>query len=301
MISSLSPSSLSFLYGIQQTQNRLLQDQQQLTTGLKINSVADAPGQIPELMQTQAQLAHTQQVNSNLVNVTNEVNTAESSLQSAVTLFNSAQTLASQGETGFASATTRQQVAGQLGDILQQLVGVANTSVEGRYIFGGNSDQTQPYTIDLTQTNPISAYAGSAATRQVESPDGTTFAVAQTAQDIFDSPDAQNNVFQAINNVRQALLNNDQSAIDAALPNMQSANTYLNQQLAFYGQVQDRVTNATNYGNNLVTQLQTQLSNLQDANMAEAMTNFTQDATAQQAALAARSKMPTSTLFDYLG
>ncbi len=194
-----------------------------------------------------------------------EVDTAQSVLQTAVSLVERAQTLGAQGASDTSDAQTKQDLAGELGSVLQQLAAVANTTVEGRYIFSGNSDQTAPYSIDLTQANPISAYQGSAATRQALAPDGSTFAISLTAQQIFDGSDGTQNVFTSINNLRQALLNGDTAGAASAMSNVQSAGTYLNQQLAFYGTVQNRVASATDFGQTYVTELQSQLSGIQDA------------------------------------
>jgi flagellar hook-associated protein 3 FlgL len=300
MISSLSPSAMNFLNGMAQLQQEALTADSEMTTGLKINTVSDDPGAIASLYETRSELTQTQQTDTNLGQVTAEVNTAESTLSSAVTLVQQAETLASEGDTGTATASTRVDIAGELGSILQQLVGAANTSVEGRYIFAGDSDQTQPYTIDLTQTNPISSYQGSTSTRQIQGGDGTTFAVAETAQNIFDDPSGQENIFSSINNLRVALLNNDQTAIDAAMPNMSTVGTYLNQQLAFYGNVQDRVTSETNFDGNYETQLQTQMAGIQDANMAQAITQMQQVQTDETAALTAQAQFPKTSLFDFL-
>jgi flagellar hook-associated protein 3 FlgL len=301
MISSLDPSALSFLTGMAQIQQRAQLAETQMTTGLKINTVSDAPDQIASLYETRSQLAQTEHIDTNLDRVTSEVNTAESTISSTVILIERAQTLASQGDTGTATASTRQTIAGELGGILQQLVSAANTNVGGRFIFAGDSDQQAPYSIDLTQANPVSAYQGSGATRQIQGADGTTFSVAQTAQTIFDDPTGQQNIFSSINNLRNALLSNDQQAIDAAMPKLQSVGTYLNQQLAFYGTVQNRVTTETDFGANLETQLKTQLSNIQDADLAQAVTLLQQAQTQQTAALTARAQLPKTSLFDFLG
>ena len=301
MITSLDPAALNFLNGLIQIQQREQRAQQQMTTGLKINNVSDAPGQIATLLEARSELTQTQQIDTNLGRVKTEVDMAETSLSSAVGLVERAQTLASQGQTGTATAKTRQDLAGELAGILQQLVSTANSSVEGRFVFAGDSDQQAPYTIDLTQNDPISAYQGSASTRQIQGADGTTFAVAKTAQEIFDNPNGQLNIFAAINGLRLALLNNDQPAIDAAMPNVMSAGTYLNQQLAFYGRTQNRITSETDFAKNYEIQLQTQLSGIQDADLAQAITEMQQAQTQQSAALASRAHLPRTSLFDYLG
>jgi flagellar hook-associated protein 3 FlgL len=301
MISNLSPTDQSFLTGLAQIQQSLQTAETQVTTGLKINNVSDDPSEIADIWQTQAELGQTQQINTNLTQVSTEVNTAESSLENAVTLVERAETLGTQGATDTADAATREDLAGELGSILQELVATANTQVAGRYIFAGDTDQTQPYSIDLTQSSPISAYQGSTSTRQVQSPDGTTFSIALTAQQIFDNPSAPDSVFGSINNLMQGLINNNSAAITSSITDVQTADTYLNQQLAFYGTVQDRVTDAQTFGQNYTVQLQSQLSGIQDANAAASITEMTQASTQLQAALQSEAQLPKSTLFDFLG
>lgn len=300
MISSLSPASQSFLAGLDQIQQRLQTAQTQLTSGRQVNNVSDAPSEIADIWQLNSELDQVNQTDTNLGQVATEVNTAQSVLQSAVTLVDQAATYGAQGASDTSTATTRQDLANELGAILQQLVSTANTTVQGRYIFAGDADQTTPYSIDLTQSSPVSAYQGSASTREIQGPDGTAFPVALTAQQIFDSSNAQSNVFTSITDLIQGLQANDDPSITSALSDVQSADTYLNQQLAFYGTVQDRVAGAQSFGTTYTTQLQTQLSGVQDADEAAAITNMTQAQTQLQAALQSEAQLPRTTLFDFI-
>jgi flagellar hook-associated protein 3 FlgL len=300
MISSLNSAAQSYLIGLDRIQQRAQQAQMQLTTGLKINTVSDAPDQIANLWQTRSNLSQVQQINANLGRVQTEVNTAESVLESAVSLMDRAQTLGTQGANALTDSSTRNNLAGELGSILQELVSSANTTVEGRFIFSGDNDQVAPYSIDMTQASPVSVYQGSPSTRQIEGPDGTLFSVGETAQQIFDSPNAQQNVFTSVNNLRQALLNNDSDAITAAMGDLSSSSAYLNQQLAYYGTVQNRMQNAIDFGQTYQTQLQEQLSGIQDADETQAITEMTQAQTQLQAALVSRAQLPRTSLFDFL-
>jgi flagellar hook-associated protein 3 FlgL len=135
----------------------------------------------------------------------------------------------------------------------------------------------------------------------VQSAEGSQFSVGLTAQQIFDSPNTQENVFTSINNLRQALLNNDDASINSALGDVQTADSYLNQQLAFYGTIQDRVASSMDFAKNFETQLQTQLSGIQDADLTQSIEDLQVAETAQQAALASRAKLPRTSLFDFLG
>jgi flagellar hook-associated protein 3 FlgL len=301
MVSSLQPLTQQFLNNIDQIATEMGQAQTQLSTGFKVNVVSDAPDVISPLLQAQANLSTAQQITTNLGEVSTEVNTGEQAMQSAVSLYDQVQTLSAEGATGTQTASGQADIAQQLQSVEQQMVGLANTSVNNRYIFAGDTDQTQPYTFDATQTDPVSTYQGSASTRSIQAPNGTTFPVALTAQQMFDSTDPSTNVFTSINNMVTALQSGDTTAIataNAALPNVA---TYLNSQLAFYGTAQDAITNATTSAGTLVTQLQTQIAGMQDANETQSILDLTQAQTEQQAALQSFQQIPRTSLFDYLG
>jgi flagellar hook-associated protein 3 FlgL len=281
--------------------DRMERAQRHLTTGLRMAQVSDDPDRVTSLLVARAHLEATQQIRENLGRVKAETDTAEQVLQHAVQLFERARTLGAQGATGTQTADARAVIAQEIGSLLEQMVGVAATSVEGRFIFSGDADQTEPYTIDLTQSNPVSLYQGSAATRLVQHPNGTTFSVARTAQDIFDSADPATNVFSTLNALRLALAANDEPAIRAALDGLKAAGDYLNTQLAFYGTRQSKIVEALDFGQSLEIALTAQISGIQDADLTEAILELNQGQIGQQAALESWSRIPRTTLFDYLG
>src|SRR6202022_1274135 len=77
MLTSLDPSSLSFLNGMEQIQQRSQRALQEMTTGLKINTLSDAPDQIANLYETRSELAQTQQIDTNLARVRAEGETGD--------------------------------------------------------------------------------------------------------------------------------------------------------------------------------------------------------------------------------
>jgi flagellar hook-associated protein 3 FlgL len=302
MIAGLNPSSQQFLNNLSLIDQQMQQAQTELSTGLRVNQASDAPDEVSAILQTRASLSANTQINTDLGQTTTEVNTGEQSLESAVTLFDQVQTLGAEGDTGTATAASQATMGQQVNSILQQMVGLADTQVGGRYIFSGDTDQQQAYTIDMTQIPPVvSSYLGSATTRVAQHPDGSTFSVALTAQTIFDSSDPTTNVFSSIEKLANALTSGDSTAIQTAVSGLSTVGDYLNQQLAFYGTTQDTLQEATNYGQTLQTQLQTQLSNLEDADSAGAIEQLTQAQTQDQAALQSEALIPRTTLFNFLG
>lgn len=310
MINGIPPSAERFLLDVQRHQRRLDKAQRELTSGLKLTRVSDAPEQVSRLLTARNGLERVEQVQLNLGRVKTEVDTAESALESAVSLVERARVLGAQGSSGHQDAGTRAQVAAELEGILERLVATANVAVEGRYLFSGDTDQTAPYVLDSAQPSGVSAYQGAASTRKVADSSGLTFSVGFTAELIFDSTNPDEKVFAAVNGMRRAILAVDNPpdppdptipSLEEALHNLGSSSTYLNQRLATYGIIQNRVTESINAAAKLELSLKTQVANIEEADLAEAATEMTQARLQLDAAFQTRASTPRKSLFDYLG
>jgi flagellin-like hook-associated protein FlgL len=187
------------------------------------------------------------------------------------------------------------------------MVANSQTTVQGRFIFSGDQDNTPQYSWDSTAANPVVANQTAASTRLIENPAGGTFAASQTAQQIFDDQDATtgapatDNVFNALNSLQQALLNNDTTGITNSVGLLQAASAHLNDAQAFYGNVENIIQSCNTYASQNAVQLQTQISQIEDADVTTAAMNLTQDTTQLQAAFQMEGQMPHSSLFNYLG
>jgi flagellar hook-associated protein 3 FlgL len=298
MIQSISPSADAFLADVNQLETRASTDEEEVASGLSVNTPSDDPGAISDILQLSSSITRNTQIGENLGNVTAEVSGAETAISTAITTLDSVAALAAQGASSTTTAATRTQLAGQVQDALQNLIANANTSVNNRFVFSGDSDQTAPYTLDLTTATGASTYAGSAATREVEDPRGGTFAVSETAQQIFDARGAS--VFAAVNSLRTALLNNDQTGIDNAVGDLQTAQQQINVSLSFYGTVENDVTAATGASQTIGLQLQTNLSDVRDADVVAVTSDLSEVQLNLQAAFDVRAKYPSTSLFNFL-
>ncbi len=256
------------------------------------------------MLQLESDLGQVTQVSSNLSQVTGQVNTAESALETSTTLLEQVTTLGESGANSTTSASTRAGLAQQVQDALAQLVGLSNTTFDGKYVFNGNLS-TPAYQLDATSATGVDRLNTAPAGSLIQDATGITFAVSETAQSIFDNrnPDdsvASNNIFAAVNSLRTALANNDQAGITNALSSVQTAQGYLSQQLAFYGSVQDQVSNATDVAQKFQLQDQTSLSSLTQTNTAAAAVDLSQEQSDLQAAVQAQASMPKTSLFDFL-
>jgi flagellar hook-associated protein 3 FlgL len=303
---SVSASSRIFLADISQIQAATNIASEQVSSGYKVTQASDDPDQISTLLQLEANLQSNNQISTNLSNVKTQVDTGESAINTAVQLTQNALSLGSEGASSIQSASQRATLAQQVQDILSQLVGIANTTVAGKYIFSGDDSTSPSYQLDSSSATGVDRLITTQATQQIQDTSGVSFAIGETAQDIFDhrNPDdtiAPDNLFSAVNNLQAALANNDTTGINAALSSLQTASTYLNQQQAFYGSVQDQVATSTTAAQTQNVSLTAQIGGIRDADLTQAAIQLTQGQTAETAAYSAEAKVPTTSLFDYLG
>jgi flagellar hook-associated protein 3 FlgL len=295
-----------FLNGLANLQQQEASTQRELSSGYQINDASDSPSQTPELIQLGSSLATAQTWQTNIASVQTETTAADQAIGASISLLQSAETLAAQGNNTSNSAATAQTLAAQVQGIQQQLVTIANTTADHRAIFGGDQDQAAPYQHDAASATGVDRLTPQTSTRVIVDPDGNTVYQPLTAQQIFDPEDATgaptaNNTFAALQSLYTALQANDQPAIANALTSLQSASTYVNQQQAYYGAAEQRLTSESNNVANVVTNLQAQIGNIRDTNVAQAATDLTQESTDQSAALGAEAEISPKTLFDYLG
>jgi len=301
MIRSIDASSDRYLNSLSSIGERIARAQREVSTGKRLTTPSDDPDSTAALISLRAQLSRTTQTKTNLSRFKTEVDGAESTLQSAVTLFDRVMSLGSQAASGTSNAVTRAGIADELKAIVERFAGLANTEVGGRYVFAGDSDQSPAYRVDFdTQTPPWGAYLGSASSREASDPLGVSFTVAMTAAEIFDNADPTKNVFQSVETLRQALVTGDDSAVKDALAPLAEVSQHLNAALMFYGMVQTQVSDGISTSESLILRLNSEKAALEDADTASAILELEQATFQQEAALKVRAASPTKSLFEYL-
>ena len=302
----ISPDSEAFLANISRVQRSVQEAGRQASSGKRINVASDAPDQIDAILQLRSNLVRNAQIQSNLGLAKTNADAADSALSSAVKMLDRALVLGAQGSTFTLNAAGRQGLAIEVQGLQDQMLAISRTAVQGRFIFSGDQDSGPSYEQDLTAPNGVTRLLNVNSTRRMEDPAGGSFAVDQSAQQIFDARNADDtlapgNVFAALNSLRVALLNNDPSQIAAATGSIKTASDHLNSAQGFYGAMQNRIQDATSYGASYDVQLKTELSSHVDADVSAAAMAMTQGNTQLQAAFQMQAKMPRTSLFDFLG
>src|SRR5580698_1944804 len=138
MTPSVNSNSAIFLSNLSQIENRMSTAEQQLSSGLRVSVASDDPDEISSILQLRAQISGVQQTQENLTNATPQVDAGENAIQQAIQLLDTATSLGTEAANGFSSAAQMQSEAPQVQGILQQLVSLSQTAVNGQYIFSGN-------------------------------------------------------------------------------------------------------------------------------------------------------------------
>lgn len=295
MISGIDGANGSFLADLNQIENRMTQTNKQITSGTRVNQASDDPAAIANILDYQNQIDQITQVQTNLNLASNDASTADGALQNASSILDQLISLAAQGANATATASTRATMGQQVQQLEQQLVSVANTSIAGRYIFGGDDPSTEPYTFDWSSPDGVVQNNTSPATAVLTDASGNSIVPGMTAQQIFGS------VFPAVYSLGQALLSNDSSGAANAAISLKTAAGQVEQATAYYGNTESWIQQANTTATARLTNLQQALSGLRDTDVAAAATQLTLDQSALEAALSAHASIDNKSLFSYLG
>src|SRR5215467_10823349 len=142
MLDSINSSSSAFLLSLDQLETRLDRAQRQVSSGKRIETASDSPDQISELLSVRGDIAMNDQVKTNLASYKMETDMAANALDQASGVLDSVKSLMSGSLIGPLTPAMQTNLVQEVEGYMQEMVGIAGTQVNGRYIFSGDSDQT---------------------------------------------------------------------------------------------------------------------------------------------------------------
>jgi flagellar hook-associated protein 3 FlgL len=283
------------LSGLQANTQREDQALQQISSGQKLNSLSDNPSAAATLVTLRMDSSSDTQYLQNITSLTAGLQVADSALSSVVEALTTAQSLGVEGATGTVNAQNQKAIAQQVQGIQQEILGLANTSYNGEYLFSGTATTTRPYVADPSSPSGVT-YNGNDNTNSVEISEGQAMPINLPGSQLFSN--ATTNVFKSLQDLYTAL--NTNGDIGSATTEVGNALNYVSAQQTFYGNSLDRLNNTQTFLNQEQLQLSETESNTLDVDMATAVTNLSQTVVTQQALLAAGGKISQLNLFDYL-
>jgi len=307
MLAGLDAYNSTFISDLNAVEARINTANEQLSSGYRVNQPSDDPGAIDAILNFQGQIDQVTQIQSNLSQATTVANVGDASLSSASDMLDQLTSIAAEGSSSTTTATTNASLGQQVQGIDQQLVSIANTTFGGLYVFGGDDATTQPYTFDWSVAGGVQQNNTSSNTLTVTNSDGNSIPFpGQTAQQIFgaqnsDGSPAASNIFQNVYALGQALQNNDLAGIQAAAASLKTSVIQLGQAQTTSGNVLDWLQASTQTATSKLTNLDSLLSNVRDADAVSAATDLTTAETAENAAISAHGTLQIKSLFSYLG
>jgi len=283
------------LTALNQTQLDAQQALLQIASGRSVNQPSDNPASAALLIANNDQATFTNGYLQSLTSVQGQLQTADSTLSSVTTALQRAISLGVEGANGTLSDDNRSAVASELQGIQDQILSLANTSFQGRYIFSGTVTRMPPYAADSTVASGV-RYDGNDAVNTVTVGNGYQMAINQPGSQLFSA--TGHDVFAALNSLVQALQSN--SGYQAAITSVRDAYDHLSAQRVFYGNSMNQAQSQVTYLNAAKLQLSQQENTLGGVDLAAAATRLTTAENNTQATLAAISKYAQMNLFDYL-
>jgi flagellar hook-associated protein 3 FlgL len=186
----------------------MTQTQTELSTGSKLPNAAADPAATEQVNQLNMTLAASQQYVSNGTAATANLQLEQSALTSATNALQSARDLAVEANNGALSATDRQDIATQLQQLQNALLGAANsTDPAGNYLFAGTASGTQPF----AQTGSSVSYQGDSQVNQVQIAADQSVSAGDSGSSVFMNIPAGNGTFTTA----AAAANTGSASIDA--------------------------------------------------------------------------------------
>jgi flagellar hook-associated protein 3 FlgL len=303
-------ASMLMVADLQSSLAQLTQLQEEAATGKQINQPSDNPAGTSEVLSLNAQLGRFQQYSSNITDGQSWLDTADTTLGSAVKALDQVQTDVLSGANNTALVNGGGQALSQeVLSIKQQLLGLASTTYNNRPIFSGTYG-TSPYPQGMASgvSDPTSssydadvayAYAGSSTTvTRVVSP-GQTVNVSVTGQQVFGS--GSTSVFALLDTISQDLAKGNTAALSGTdLSQLQTALSTVTQAQGTVGALGASLATDATQVTGKVTAIQDQVSNLTDASEDQVATLLDLQETSYQAALETTAKIIQPSLVQFL-
>jgi flagellar hook-associated protein 3 FlgL len=282
----LNPDLLpNLLLSIQESRQNLNTATQQLSTGKRVNSLAEDPAAVAQLVRNHDQAGQDDQFLKNQTSLQSQFQVADSALSNVVQALTRAISIGTEGANGTLNGGERQAIAGEVLGLANQIASLANVSYQGAYLFSGTAVTTQPFA--LNQSTLAATYSGNSNSTNVQLSNGNVIGSNVPGSQLF--LNGSGSVFGALQGLFSALQSN--TNVGAAVTQVQDALTQVNAQRVFYGNALNQITLSENFLNQDKVNLSTQENSLIGADPAAAASDLAQAQTAYQSELAATAKV----------
>lgn len=267
---------------------------EEVSTGMRVVHPGDDPMVAAAMVRGQQTVDRMNAINQNAGRAASEVDSADSALQSLGDVLARARELTVQMGNDSYSATDRQGAATEVDGLIQQAVTLMNTNVNGRYIFGGNKDQTAPF-------DAAGNYSGDTAVRQVEVAPGVLEDSSVRADVAVKGVGGGVDLFATLQSLSTALKTNNGDAIRGSLTNLETATNQVTTTLSQVGAMGDAFATAQTLSKSTADATTKNVANQSEADMIESSSQLALANSALNATLTAAAQSFSLSLVNKLG
>jgi flagellin-like hook-associated protein FlgL len=284
--------ALTSLQGLNRNLDAVGKLQQQLTSGRLINAPSDSPTGTNRAMQTRAEQSAVAQQGRNISDAKGWLEQADSSIREMLDTTRRVRDLTVQGlNTGAVSDASQQALAIEVASLRDGLLSLANTTVQGRPLFGGVTPGSKAYNADGTWAG----LAGPPITRRLS--ESEKVRVDLTGPEAFGP--AGSNLFDIVERI-STNLTTDPVALATDLADLDTAIKRMSTSVADIGARASRVDRAEQLNFDRSMTLTAQLGETENIDLPNTIMKLQMQQVGYEAALAATAKAISPTLLDYL-
>ena len=278
-------------YNLRQNSTKLNQLYQQTSTGLKVEKASDDPAVVRSIVNCRSDMVFEQRYIDNCQTIQDSLSTAETYIDSIVDLLDRAKEIAVAGVNGSLSGDDLTTYSSEVSQLQEELLDLANSKVDGSYIFAGYNDQEIPFSGE-----PV-VYNGTGDHKLLEVSPGITMARNVTGEELFLDP---TDLFAVLENLEAALLTGDGTQISDQLSDIEAAAAQVRSRQSEIGNNNARLDDIMAMHENVVLLVQERLSRYQDADLAEVLSEVSKMELSLQATMQVAARVSSLNLFDYL-
>jgi flagellar hook-associated protein 3 FlgL len=286
--------SRTILSANQETLARVALLQEQLATGKRLNRPSDDALAARQSLRLRVDSLKFDKYDDNIERTLAFVNSADSALSAMGASFDEAKRLATDGANATGDANSRRALAEAVDAQLRQMVDLANTQYDSRYLFAGTATVGRPpFELQATQV----AYHGNLDDFSVQINSSSVEPINRNGQALFK---AGSDVFKPLIELRDALRANDPRAVRDLIGDIDAAHVQVNQALGAVGGQTRRLEVARTQIEELQTSIKGLISRAEDADLPETISSLQLAQNALDAGLQSGAMILKRTLLDYL-
>ena len=281
-------------YQLERVTDDLTESNLVVTSGKRINRLKDDPIGVTQVLSLNSNLSNLDQLKRNTATGKTWLDSGETALRSINDIITDSKVIAIGMSSGTASFDMRRASAEEVRGYILQVESLANTIVQGQYIFSGTKTDTKPFALD-DQDNPTAAtYSGNSTAFAIKSGKDSTVEVGHDGDSLF------SNLFTSLIDFYNELNSNDSAGIGAAITDLGNDFNTINNAVADIGAKGVRIETKEKIIADLSLSYTENKSKIEDADIVEAITKLQATELAYKAALTSSSKLMQLSLADFL-